>query len=158
MNAKTQIINIGCNSLPEVPVKAVDENQSENFFDLIETERGMKVKQGMKGENEFPQNAHEPSKNHIKGEELMSKSDPITVVREFPMQNDCPADIKKSYSSAIKTNLVKASNNIQMKCSQPKAETVSYSNSLQINSSCTAVETRIEQEYVPLSVSKPDVW
>merc|ERR1712096_454870 len=123
-----------------------------------EIERDMKVEQGIKGDNEFSQNAPEPGRKPIKGNKLMSKSDLFTVVREFPMQNDCPADIEESYSSAIKNNLVKASNNIQMKSSQPKAETVSYSSSLQSNSSCTTVETRIEQENVPLSVSKPDVW
>merc|ERR1719186_654269 len=83
INAKTQIINIGCKSLHEAPVKAVDENQSESFIDLINTERGTKVEQGIKGENEFPQNAPEPGRKPIKGKKqillLSSESFPCRM-------------------------------------------------------------------------------
>eukprot|EP00092_Neocalanus_flemingeri_P007313 GFUD01007899.1.p1 GENE.GFUD01007899.1~~GFUD01007899.1.p1 ORF type:complete len:505 (-),score=182.65 GFUD01007899.1:972-2351(-) len=173
---------VECATTSEAAVKAADE-QSESVDLPIKTESAMKVVENMKSKTEFAQTDQEKvpgceisrnklrnrNRNTKKGSKLPLKSDFNPEVEisgsddKIASQNDFPAEIKKSYSSVIKANLVKASNNNNSISSQTKVETAPVSSPLPTNLSCPAIQKRTEQEpdnweKVPLSISKPDNW
>eukprot|EP00092_Neocalanus_flemingeri_P054488 GFUD01064168.1.p1 GENE.GFUD01064168.1~~GFUD01064168.1.p1 ORF type:complete len:463 (+),score=172.68 GFUD01064168.1:176-1390(+) len=168
-----------CTSLPDATVKAVD-NKDDNFSHPIETECAMNVEECVIGKTEIAQTNQEKvpdSKNKLKnrsinsknGQKLTLNSDVILQVEisgiedKIASQNDCPAEIKKSYSSVIKANLVKASNNNNSISSQTKVDTAPVSSPLPTKLSCPAIQTITEQEphnweKVTVSISKPENW
>eukprot|EP00092_Neocalanus_flemingeri_P036472 GFUD01039714.1.p1 GENE.GFUD01039714.1~~GFUD01039714.1.p1 ORF type:complete len:498 (-),score=173.13 GFUD01039714.1:586-1878(-) len=170
---------VECTSLPDATVKAVD-NKDDNFAHPIETECAMNVEECVIGKTEIAQTNQEKvpdSKNKLKnrnrnskkGQKLTLNSDVNSQVEisgiedKIASQNDCPAEIKKSYSSVIKANLVKASNNNNSIPSQAKVDTAPVSSPLAKKLSCPAIQTITEQEpdnweKVPVSISKPENW
>eukprot|EP00092_Neocalanus_flemingeri_P014448 GFUD01015587.1.p1 GENE.GFUD01015587.1~~GFUD01015587.1.p1 ORF type:complete len:991 (+),score=328.13 GFUD01015587.1:343-3315(+) len=171
-----------CASPSKGPVKGVDK-QREYFDESIETECVLKVEECVRAKDCAAENDEENvpcleqngkklrnrNKKHKKIPQLV-----LNTSNEFDVnlsnsedkiasQNDCPAEIKKSYSSVIKANLVKASNNNNSIPSQAKVDTAPVSSPLPTKLSCPAIQTITEQEpdnweKVPVSISKPENW
>eukprot|EP00092_Neocalanus_flemingeri_P054487 GFUD01064167.1.p1 GENE.GFUD01064167.1~~GFUD01064167.1.p1 ORF type:complete len:500 (+),score=180.30 GFUD01064167.1:181-1500(+) len=170
-----------CNSPSKGPVKKGVDKQSEYIDESIETECVLKVEECVRAKDCFAENDEENvlcleakklrnrNKKHKKIPQLV-----LNTSNEFDVnlsnsedkiasQNDCPAEIKKSYSSVIKANLVKASNNNNSISSQTKVDTAPVSSPLPTKLSCPAIQTITEQEpdnweKVPVSISKSDNW
>eukprot|EP00092_Neocalanus_flemingeri_P040423 GFUD01044024.1.p1 GENE.GFUD01044024.1~~GFUD01044024.1.p1 ORF type:complete len:415 (+),score=133.94 GFUD01044024.1:122-1246(+) len=150
-------------SVPEVPVVTVDQ-QSECFDEHVRTECLMELEECLIDKTEVAQEKvpvfenlkiklKQSKKKPKTGKKLVLNSEIDNEIENIASQSDGPAEVKKSYSSVIKANLVKASNNNNYISSQPKVETVSS----------PAVQTTAEQEpgnweEVSLSVSKPENW
>ena len=113
------------------------------------------------------------SKNQIKKSKRSKKSKKSTIEtengflkREHQIVHESiesPAELKKSYSSVIKSNLVKESNNNPTISSQPKVEIVPIPTPMPTTPNLSAIQIQTEQdsdnwEKVPLAISKPGSW
>jgi len=160
--------HVECVSLP-VPVEVhyersvtFDDSIKEDVKDVQEYLKGnIRASQTDQDEETFLEN----SEIKLKDGNTKLNKDPILVLNadvdikveisneeKNSIQKVCPTEIKKSYSSIMKTNSVKTLNRNNTISSSTNVETVPS------NLCCPAIQTRTEQEFdnVPLSVSKPD--
>merc|ERR1712123_266697 len=98
-------------------------------------------------------------KINLKSEKGFSKSED----QKWPQNQESPAESKMSYSSVIKSNLIKDPKPTPPTTSQPKAEPVPIPSPLPTSSTRQAAKTTTRQDYdkwekVPPSVSKLQNW
>merc|ERR1712106_809783 len=155
--------SVECVSLPDNLLKAIDE-QSESFDEPIKTECAMKVEEYLSDDNALKtdqekvpglEKCNKKFKNRNrkpkKGVKSVLSSDFDTEVEisnreNISIENNSPAEVKKSYSSVIKSNLVKSSGINNTITSLPKVETVPISSPHPTILSCPDVQTKTKKE------------
>merc|ERR1712106_412512 len=148
---------------PSLSITKNDE-KSESFDEPIKTECAMKVEEYVSDENALKtdqekvpglEKCNKKFKNRNrkpkKGVKSVLSSDFDTEVEisnreNISIENNSPAEVKKSYSSVIKSNLVKSSGINNTITSLPKVETVPISSPHPTILSCPDVQTKTKKE------------
>eukprot|EP00090_Calanus_glacialis_P046531 TRINITY_DN9192_c0_g1_i8.p1 TRINITY_DN9192_c0_g1~~TRINITY_DN9192_c0_g1_i8.p1 ORF type:complete len:962 (-),score=314.50 TRINITY_DN9192_c0_g1_i8:328-3213(-) len=160
-----------CVNVPEVSVTSI-VGQNKSFDNKIIVEGAINEEECEIGQNKEQLNGEDKihiSKNNINKTKKSKKSQNFRtkIESEFPksenpilhQNKDSFAEIKKSYSSVIKSSLVKESNPNPTISSQPKVEIVPSPSPLPTTPNCPAVQSNTENcEKVPLAVSKHENW
>merc|ERR1712123_236377 len=160
------VVNVSMNSGEEHNIDADNIVKTECVLSEMECETGKSEQsktfknkeQGKKPLNKQTKISKKFQKLTVKSKKALQESeDPILL-----QNTDSPAESKMSYSSVIKSNLIKEPKPIPPTTSQPKAEPVPIPSPLP-TSSISQATTTTHQDYdkwekVPPSVSKPENW
>merc|ERR1712123_171258 len=160
------VVNVSMNSGEEHNIDADSIVKTDCVLSELECETGKSEQsktfknkeQGKKPLNKQTKISKKFQKLTVKSKKALQESeDPILL-----QNTDSPAESKMSYSSVIKSNLIKEPKPIPPTTSQPKAEPVPIPSPLP-TSSISQATTTTHQDYdkwekVPPSVSKPENW
>merc|ERR1711892_1468816 len=158
------VVNVSMNSGEEHNIDAENIVKTECVLSELECETGKSEQsKAIKNKEQGTKPLNKQTKISKKGQKLTVKS--TKALQEsndprLPQNTDSPAESKMSYSSVIKSNLIKEPKPIPPTTSQPKAESVPIPSPLPTSSSSQATthQDYDKWEKVPSSVSKPQTW